>query len=111
MIFCGRQLIEKAIEHISVKLMILSHVRPCGDFFVKYGVPPSMLSVIHSLHDGMKAEVTVDGQVAPDFEVSNGLRQLLVVLVMLSDCLLSYNEEKLSVFQSLSIWCLWSLVK
>ena len=46
-----------------------------------------MLSVIRSLYDGMKAEVTVDGQVAPDF----------VVLVMLSDCL-SYKEEKLSVF-------------
>ena len=34
-----------------------------------------MLQVIRSLHDGMKAEVTVDGQVAPEFEVRNGLRQ------------------------------------
>ena len=38
-----------------------------------------MLSVVRSLHDGMKAEVTVDGQVAPDFEVSNGLRQGCVI--------------------------------
>ena len=45
----------------------------------KYGIPPSMLSVIHSLHDGMKAKVTVDGQVAPDFEVCNGLCQGCVI--------------------------------
>ena len=45
----------------------------------KYGVPPSMLSIVRSLHDGMSAEVTVNGQVAPEFEVSNGLRQGCVI--------------------------------
>ena len=40
----------------------------------KYGVPQSMLNVIRSLHDSMSAEVTVDGQVAPEFEACNGLR-------------------------------------
>ena len=34
-----------------------------------------MLRLIRSLHDGMKAEVTVEGKVAPDFEVRNGFRQ------------------------------------
>ena len=38
-----------------------------------------MLSVVCSLHDGIKAEVTVDGQVAPDFEVRNDLRQGCVI--------------------------------
>ena len=38
-----------------------------------------MLRLIHSLHDGKKAEVTVDGQVAPEFEVRNGLRQGCVI--------------------------------
>lgn len=46
---------------------------------IKYGVPQSMLNVIRSLHDGMSAEVTVDGQVAPEFEVCNGLRQGCVI--------------------------------
>ena len=41
----------------------------------KYGIPEPMLKLVCSLHDGMKAEVTVDGQVAPEFEVCNGLRQ------------------------------------
>ena len=31
--------------------------------------------MIRSLHGGMKAEVTVDGQVALEFEVRNVLRQ------------------------------------
>ena len=47
----------------------------------KYGVPPSMLSIVHSLHDGMSAEVIVNGQMAPEFEVHicNGLRQGCVI--------------------------------
>ncbi len=35
----------------------------------KYGIPEPMLNLVQSLHDHMKAEVTVDGQVAPEFEV------------------------------------------
>ena len=38
----------------------------------KFGIPQSTINVIRSLHDGMQAEVTVDGQVAPKFEVCNG---------------------------------------
>ena len=41
----------------------------------KYGIPEPMLNLVQSLHDHMKAEVTVDGQVAPEFEVCNRLRQ------------------------------------
>ena len=44
-----------------------------------YGFPPTLLSIIHSLHDGMKAEVTVNGNLTPDFEVCNGLRQGCVI--------------------------------
>ena len=39
----------------------------------------TVCTVIRSLHDGMQAEVTVDGQVAPKFEVFNGLRQGCVI--------------------------------
>ena len=38
-------------------------------------IPPTLLSIIRSLHDGMKAEVTVDSYLTPDFEVCNGLKQ------------------------------------
>ena len=88
MIFCGRQLMEKAIGHNTIVFMLCINLHKAYDsipqdalwrVLAKYGVPPSMLSVIHSLHDGMKAEVTVDGQVAPDFEVCNGLRQGCVI--------------------------------
>ena len=41
----------------------------------KYEVPPSLLNIIRSLHDGMKAEITVDGAITPEIEVTNGLRQ------------------------------------
>ena len=38
--------------------------------------------------DGMKAEVTLDGQVAPDFEVSNGLCQGCVMHLLFSTSIL-----------------------
>ena len=37
--------------------------------------PPVLLKLIQSLHDGMKAEITVDGATTPLIEVNNGLRQ------------------------------------
>ncbi len=37
------------------------------------------MTMICSLHDNMKAEVMVDGKVAPEFEVTNGLRQGCVI--------------------------------
>ena len=38
-----------------------------------------MRSVICSLHDGMQAKVTVDGQMTPEFDVCNGLRKGYVI--------------------------------
>ncbi len=46
----------------------------------KCGIPPTMLSVVRSLHDGMSAEVTMNGQVAPEFEVSDSANSLQFVL-------------------------------
>ena len=88
MIFCTRQLVEKAIEHNTKLFMLFIDLRKAYDsiprealwcVLKKYGVPHSMLTVIRSLHDGMQAEVTVNGQVAPKFEVCNGLRQGCVI--------------------------------
>ena len=40
----------------------------------KYGVPPPLVNIIRSLHDGIKAEVMVDGVTTSEIEVTNGLR-------------------------------------
>ena len=88
MIFCARQLVEKAVEHNTQVFMLFIDLRKAYDsiprealwrVLVKYGIPPSMVAVIRSLHDGMYAEVSVDGDVANEFEVCNGLRQGCVV--------------------------------
>ena len=84
MIFCARQMIEKAVEHNTKIFMLFIDLQKAYDSVLcqalwhaleSYGVPEAMMRMIHCLHDGMKAEVTVDGQVAPEFEVRNGLRQ------------------------------------
>ncbi len=84
MVFCARQMVEKAVEHNTKIFMLLIDLRKAYDSVPRqvlwcalesYGILEPMLQLICSLHDGMKAEVTVDGQVAPEFEVRNGLRQ------------------------------------
>ena len=74
MIFCAQQLMEKATEHNTKLFMLFIDLRKAYDsiprealwcVLKKYGVPHSMLTVIRFLHDGMQAEVTVDGKVAP----------------------------------------------
>ena len=41
----------------------------------KYGVPPTLLSVVSSFHKGMRASVHVRGNISDSFEVHNGVRQ------------------------------------
>ena len=43
--------------------------------FEKYGVPPTLLSVVCSFHKGMRASVRVRGNISDSFEVHNGVRQ------------------------------------
>ena len=89
MIFCARQLIEKSLEHNAKLFLLFVDLKKAYDsvphealwcVLKKYGMPPSMLSILRSLHDSMSAEVTVNGQVAPEFEVCNGLRQGCVIV-------------------------------
>ena len=93
MIYCARQLVEKARKHNTQIFMLFIDLRKVYDsisrstlWYVleKYGIPPTLLSIIHSLHDGMKAEVTVDDNLTPDFEVCNGLRQGCVIARLFS---------------------------
>lgn len=84
MIFCERQLIKKAREHNTQVYILFVDPRKAYDsvpreaswlVLYKYGIPPMLVNIIKSLHEGKKAEVTVDGQMTPEFEVNNGLRQ------------------------------------
>ena len=89
MIYCARQLFdEKVREHNTQIFVLFIDLRkaydsiprsPLWHMLEKYSIPPILLSIICSLHDGMKAEVTVDGNLTLDFEVCNGLRQGCVI--------------------------------
>ena len=84
MIFCARQLMEKAREHNTTLYLLFIDLRKAYDSIPrealwqvlrKYGIPPTLVNIIRSLHDGMKTEVTMDGATTPEIEVTNGLRQ------------------------------------
>ena len=84
MIFASRQLIEKAIEHQSELHILFVDLRKAYDsvprsalwmVLEKFGVPPHMLDIIRSLHNGMSANIRVRGRVSEAFGVTNGLRQ------------------------------------
>ena len=83
-ISCARQLVEKAREHNTSVYMLFVDLWKAYDsiprqalwlVLQKYGIPPVMVNIITSLHEGMKSEVTVDGQTTPQIEVKYGLRQ------------------------------------
>ena len=84
MIFAGRQLVEKCREHDDVLFVLFVDLRKAYDsvprpalwrVLEKCGVPPTMLSIIQSFHDGMQAEVRVGDTTTDRIEVHNGLRQ------------------------------------
>ncbi len=92
MIFSARQLIEKAIEHHTRTFMLFVDLQKNYDSvphralwwaLEKYRIPEPMLKLIRSVHDDTKAEVTVDGQLSPEFELRNGLRQGYVLAPIL----------------------------
>ena len=83
-IFAARQLIEKTREYDDVLFMLFVDLKKAYDsvprralwkVLEKCGVPPRMLRVVKSLHDGMQAEVRVGSTTTESFEVKNGLRQ------------------------------------
>ena len=64
MIFCARQLIEKAREHNTRIYMLFVDLRKAYDsvpkealwrVLTKYSIPPVLVNIIKSLHEGMKA--------------------------------------------------------
>ena len=85
MIFTARQLFEKSRENDDDSLIKLSvDLRKAYDsvcreglwqVLQRYGVPPMILSLIRSCHDGMTAVVRVRDGTTDSISVRNGLRQ------------------------------------
>ena len=84
MLFVARQLVEKTREHDDSLYMLFVDLRKAYDsvprqalwkVLEKCGVPPRMLSVVKSFHEGMHAEVRLGSTTTDRFEVRNGLRQ------------------------------------
>ena len=84
MIFAARQLVEKNREHADSLFVLFVDLKKAYDsvprqalwcVLKKCGVPPVMLSVIKSFHEGMSAVVRVGDSNTDAIEVTNGLRQ------------------------------------
>ena len=83
MMFCVRQLVEKAIEHNNKVFLLFVDLRKVYNFVLRAalwfalqrcGVPDVMIELVRSLHDGMSATVTAGGGRSEPFSVCNGLR-------------------------------------
>ena len=83
MIFCARQLIEKAVEYNTKAFLLFVDLRKAYDslpreamwmILSKYGVPEKLISIIRSFHNNMQAEISINDDVA-HVTVSIGLRQ------------------------------------
>ena len=88
MIFCVRQLVEKAIEH-NTKIFLL-FVDLCKAYdsvprqalwcaLRKYGILENLIELVHSFHESMSTTVTVCGEKSSSFPVTNGLRQGCII--------------------------------
>ena len=84
MIFTERQLVEKSREHNDPLYILFVDLKKAYDsvprkalwcVLEKYGVPPTMVSVIRFFHQDMTAVVRVGNDLTEDIEVTNGLRQ------------------------------------
>ena len=83
MIFCVRQLIEKAVEDNTKASLLFVDLRKAYDsvpreamwmILYKYGISKKLVSIIRSFHDNMQAGISINDDIA-HVVVSNGLRQ------------------------------------
>ena len=84
MIFAARQLVEKSREHGDSLFVLFVDLKNAYDsvprkalwcVLEKYGVSPTMLSVIRSFHEDMTAVMRVGDDLTENIEVTNGLRE------------------------------------
>ena len=85
MTFTLRQLVEKSVEHQTKQFIVFVDLQKAYDSvpravlwraLEKLGVPDSMIRLVHSFHEGMKAQISINGELLEEkIEVENGLRQ------------------------------------
>ena len=85
MIFTLRQLVEKSVEHRSRQFITFVDLKKAYDSvprtalwraLEKLGVPDSVVNLVKSFHDGMKAQLSINGELVEEkIDVDNGLRQ------------------------------------
>ena len=92
MIFSLRQVAEKVREKNQELYMVFVDLTKAFDtvnraalwkILKKLGIPDTMLKVIASFHDGMKASVVSNGDTSESFEVTNGTKQGCVMAPIL----------------------------
>ena len=84
MIFSLRQIQEKCVEQRMDLVCIFIDLMKAYDsvdrealwlVLKKFGFPDKIVALIQSLHEGMKARVTMFGELSEEFDIKNGLRQ------------------------------------
>ena len=124
MIFTVRQLVEKTIEHHSKQFLIFVDLTKAYDTvprealwcaLQKLGVPKTIIDIIQSLHEGMKARVWVEGELLEEIDVDNGLRQgctLAPVLFNIYACLVvERGLHRLQTWKELGCTCASSMTR
>ena len=92
MIFCARQLQEKAREQNVPLYAIFFDLQKAFDtvnraalwiMLAKLGCPDSFISVVRQLHDGMLGHVIISGTLSDPFEIKTGVKQGCVLAPLL----------------------------
>ena len=92
MIFAARQLQEKCREQQRELYAVFVDLTKAFDsvdrsalweVLLKIGCPPEFINIIRSFHEGMRAAVVENGEMSPDFDVTNGTKQGCVLAPLL----------------------------
>ncbi len=100
MTFTLRQLVEKSIEHRSKQFITFVDLQKAYDSIPrkalwraleKLVVPNNVVYLVKSFHDGMKAQLSINGELLERIGIDNGLRQgctMAPILFNLNACLM-----------------------
>ena len=92
MIFTARQLQEKCREQQCELYAVFVDLTKAFDsvdrmalweILLKIGCPRDFVNIIRSFHEGMRAVVIENGEMSPDFDVTNGTKQGCVLAPLL----------------------------
>lgn len=84
MIFCLRQLQEKAVEQCKDLYIVFFDFKKAFDMvpremlwkvLEKFGCPPKFVKILKEFHDGMTGRVSVSGRLSDGFNITKGVKQ------------------------------------